>query len=60
MLDHRFYVTEGVDRIRKGLEDFKTSQQESGNILLAAIIRNVEDQLSMIDGKNEIYPPQER
>ena len=60
MLDHKFYVSGGVEQIQKGLRDLKISYEESNNTLLGAIIHNIEQQLWMIDGKNEIFPSQKQ
>lgn len=54
--NHKDYVDTGVAEICAGLELLRRSYQKSGNALLGAIIHNIEAQLSMIDGRNELYP----
>lgn len=55
-INHKWVVENGVSQINAGLCMLKSSAERSNNILLQAIIHNIEDQLSMIDGKNEVYP----
>lgn len=54
-LDHKFYIDWAAEDLRKAIQHLQVSADESGNVLVKAIINNLQSQLDLLKANLQLY-----